>query len=347
MFFKFLYRLFGLSLTLTIAGCGLKLGEKAPEQSPVSYSGKGYSCVSQIPQHIQKYMNDELSDTEINEFMHCLQNAFSSFAQYTRGREQSNYGADEIRNFLQKSFIRDRTISDELLHEFMVIKQALVGGDDEHIARTELFEAIEFLDDLRSEAIRLRPHIKILNPRLVAEQDPHDLGKRLAVANEALKQSIQVVASHLQKSKKVYPLANLESFLTEFREFVRWEEHFKSARPVTNWIALVKAFKSIAVSPTEPDVIHEGDWVPLLESMSNWYLAYLQYRVGVQDQPVLYGGGLQNLIFLANQVSRLTRDAVNRQPSSIITFEQLDQLMIAMHNIGWIPEKIRTTSLDQ
>ncbi len=347
MFFKFMYRAFGLSLTLTIAGCGVKLGEKAPEQSPVSYSGKSYSCVSQIPQNIQKYVNDELNDGEINEFMRCLQNAFSSFAQYTRGREESNYGADEIRNFLQKSFIKDRTISDELLHEFMVIKQALVGGDNENVARTELFEAIQFIDDLRAEAIRLRPHIKILNPRLVAQQDAKDLGKRLTAANSALKESIQVIASHLQKSKKVYPLANLEAFVTEFRDFVNWEEHFKSARPVPKWIALIKAFKSITVSPQEPEVIHEADWVPLMESMSNWYLAYLQYRVGVENEPVLYGTGLQNLRFLANQVSRLLRDAVeNHQPSAVITFEQMNQLVIAMHDLGWIPEKMRTSSLD-
>jgi hypothetical protein len=70
-----------------LTGCGIKTGEKAPEQSPVTYSGKNYSCVSEIPQHIQKYMNDELNDQEITGFVRCLQNAFSSFAQYTRGRE--------------------------------------------------------------------------------------------------------------------------------------------------------------------------------------------------------------------------------------------------------------------
>jgi hypothetical protein len=248
---------------------------------------------------------------------------------------------------LQKSFIRDRVISDELLHEFMVIKQALVGGDTNRIARSELFEAIEFLEDLRVEAIRLRPHIKILNPRLVGQQDTRGLGQKLNKANEVLKVSIQAVAAHLQKSKKMYPLANLEAFLTEFREFVHWEDHFKDARPVPKWIALLRAFKEIAVSPVDPDVIHEGDWVPLLQAMSNWYLAYLQFQVGVRGKPVLSDGGLQNFIFLGHQLFALSRNAVDSQnPSPVISFEQLNRLTIALHDIGWIPENIRPSSVD-
>src|SRR5665213_3583791 len=68
-----------------ILGCGLHVGEKAPQPAAIAYSGKSYSCVAEIPQHIEKYVKDELNDQEISEFMRCLQNAFTSFAQYTRG----------------------------------------------------------------------------------------------------------------------------------------------------------------------------------------------------------------------------------------------------------------------
>lgn len=334
---------------LVLCGCGLKIGEKAPEEPPVSYSGKNYTCVSQIPQHIQKYLNDELNDTQITDFVRCLQNAFSSFAQYTRGRETSNYRADEIRNFLQKSFIRDRTISDELLHEFMVIKQTLVGGDESRIQRSELFDAVGFLEDLRVEAIRLRPHIRVLNPRLAEKEDSLDLGQRLAEANAALKLSIQSVAKHLEKSKKDYSLANLESFLTEFREFVHWEDQFPEAKPVPKWIALLRAFKEATVSPSEPDIIRESDWVPLLQSTSNWYLAYLQYQIGIKKRPVLYGAGLQNAVYLANYAIMLIRDAVKSQggPTPTLTFTQISHVLNAMRNVGWIPENIRPESMDQ
>lgn len=337
----------GCSLVLLLAGCGIRLGEKVPEPASVAYSGKNYSCLAQIPQHLELYISDQLGEPEITDFIRCIQKSFTSFAQLTRGRDQSSYAPDEIRRFLENYFLKDRKISDELLHEFMVIKQALVGGDNELIARTELFDAIELLEEIRLEAIRLKPHLKYLNTKLIAKQDPRDLGQHLGEANTALKQSIQVFANRLQKSKKVYPLANLESFLTEFRIFARWEDHFKQAHPVKDWVVLLKAFKEVTVSPVEGDLIHEGDWVPLLQAMSGWYLAYLQYKVGIKGQPVLYGVGLQNTLYLADEVFDLTRTAVKRQPNKTITFAEMTQLSQAMHDIGWIPKGIRVTSLDQ
>jgi len=342
-----------LSGAIALSGCGLKLNEKASQPSAISYSGKDYSCVSQIPQHIEQYVNDQMTDEQITDFTGCLKNAFQSFANYTRGREESTYSADEIRNFLERSFIKDRTISDQLLHEFMVIKQALVGGDSVRIARSELFDAIDFIDDIRAEAIRMRPYIRYLNPRLIREDAAKTnsdnwkyIDSHLMEANAALNQSIGTIAARLEKSKKEYPLDNLEAFLTEFRAFVHWEEHFPDARPVPQWKALLRSFKEITVSPQKPDVIRVGDWKPLLQSVSEWYLTYLEYDIGVKGKRVMEDQGLQNTINLVNEMLHLTRTAIWKQPKEI-TFDQLSRLTVALHDLGWIPDYIRTTSIDQ
>ena len=336
-----------VAATLLVCGCGVKLGEAAPEEKSVAYSGKGYGCLSQIPQHMEKYINDEMDEKEINDFIRCMQRAFTSFAQLTHGRDQATYAPEEIRRFLQSYFLKDRKISDGLLHEFMVIKQSLVGGDEGRIARTELMDAVEILEDLRVEAIRLKPHIKFLTPKLVVQQDPRDLGVHLSAANEALKHSIQVFSNRLQKSKKVYPLANLGNFLTEFRDFVRWEDHFKNSHKVSDWITLLKAFKEVTVSPVDPDVIRESEWVPLLQAMSGWYLSYLQYRTGIRNQPILYGVGLRNTVYLGDEVFDLMRTALRRRPGMSVSFEEINRLFSALHGIGWLPKNLRPSSLDQ
>src|SRR6185312_12971814 len=103
---------FILAASLLLSGCGIHLGEKAPVPTPVSYSGRGYACIGQIADKLEKYVSDELSDEEITSFARCLQRSFATFAQLTRGRDTSVYAPDEIRSFLESYFLKDK-ISDD------------------------------------------------------------------------------------------------------------------------------------------------------------------------------------------------------------------------------------------
>ena len=334
--------LFGSVMLLS---CGLKTGEKAPQQKPPSYSGAGYNCVGEIPQALDKYVSNLLSENEINEFVRCLQKSFSSFAELTRGRDESSYSPDEIRLFLQTYFIKGRVMSDELTRQFMVIKRVLIGGEADRISRVELYLAIELLEDLRKEAIRLKPHLPVLNPQLVLQQDPHGIGHKLAQANVALKQSIQVFSARLQQVKNPYAYSDLESFLREFRVFIDWSRQFPQGYDVGQWVEFLKIFKELTVSPANKESIAVGDWTPLLESMARWYLAFLQYQIGVKDQPLLLGVGFQNVLYLAQELFDLIENSLQRQPTKAIQFSQTDRLALALQGVRWLPAKVRGESV--
>lgn len=343
------FRLLALLPITFVLGCGIHLGEKAAQPPAISYSGRGYACIGQIAENMRKYISDEMSEEQITDFARCVQNSLTTFAQLTRGKDSSVYTPDEIRKFLEVYFLKDRHISDKLLGEFMVIKRVLFGGRTDQISRQELFEAIEVIEQIRVEAIRLKPHIKYLNPRLVAEQkNTEELGQRLADAKEALRRSITEFSDRLRKSKSEYPLADLQSFMTEFRDFVRWEDHFPDARPVDQWIDLLHSFKDVTVKtsdPTKPDVIRQDEWAPLLNAMVGWYLDYLEFKVGVLNKGILRDGGLRNTVILANETADLLKTAIQRQEGMTITFDQLDRLFVALHNLEWIPQRIRPSSL--
>jgi hypothetical protein len=336
-------------------GCGLKVGESSPTQTGPSFSGKGYSCVGQIPQHFENYVADELNDQQISDFMHCLQRAFTTFSQLTRGKEADSYTPQEIRRFLQTYFFKERPITQQLAHEFMVLKQVMIGGDTERITRAELTEFIAMLEDVRQELIRLRPHLKFLNPRLIVNQDPAILGARLAGANDALKASIRVVADRLERGKRDYPLENMESLVREFRAFVRWDDVIHTAHPAKYWVDFLRVFKKSTVSQLDPDIIHTAEWSPMLQSLARWYLAYIQYQSGVKNQPVLYGSGLQNTMHLAEEVFTLTEDAVRKQKClakgaecvPTLSMVQISSLVAAAQNLKWVPSNVRAQSVDR
>ncbi len=333
--------------TVVQLGCGLSTGETSPDMARPAFSGKGYSCVGQIPRHLERYVWDELNDSQITEFVQCLQKAFTTFVQLTRGKDKEAYAPEEIRRFLQAYFLRERPITDELMNEFMVIKQVLVGGEVDIITRPEITELIEFLEDVRREAIRIRPYIKYLNPKLILNQDPSEIGARLQEANEILRQAIRVLTLRLQGGQKDYSFAHLATLMTEFRGFVRWDEHFKNTIPVAAWIEFFKTFKATTVNPQNVEMMRMNEWAPFLQTFVRWYLAYIQYRVGVAEQPVLRGVGLQNTLHLGHTLFDLAEEAVHRQPNKVLTIAQVNSLVASAQKLGWLPARVRAQSVEK
>ncbi len=332
-------------LTLTSVSCGLHTGEESPQAPPPSYSGNGFSCVGQIPKHLEDYVFDRLAGEEVTDFVKCLQKAFTAFAQFTRGRDEKTYAPEEIRRFLQTYFIKDKMISDELLHELMVIKRTFIGGTVDRISREELYVAIEVLEDIRKEALRLKPHLKSLNPQLARQQEAHLVGQNLREASAAVNESIEVISRRFQANRQDYPLANFEAFIREFRKFTGWNEHFPNAIPPAAWAEFLRVFKELTVSPEASDVIRARDWMPMLQMLARSYMAYLEYEVGVRTQPKLSGVGLQNTLHLAAEVFALVESAISRQENLTISPEQLTAAIKALKGIRWMPERWRLESM--
>lgn len=330
-----------------LLSCGLKTGESAPQPKAPSYSGAGYNCVGEIPQTIGKYVSDELDENQITEFVRCLQKSFTSFAELTRGRDSASYAPEEIRKFLQDYFIKSHTMSDELMRQFMVVKRVLIGGEEARISRHELHLAVEVLEEIRREAIRLKPHLRVLNPKLAVLNDPRGLGQKLSEANEALKGTIQIFSKRLQTTQNPYRFSDMEKFLTEFRAFIDWEKEYPDALVSKRWIDVLRIFKEVTISPASPDAILVSEWTPLLESMARWYLAYLQYQVGIKGQPLLHGIGFQNILYIAQEVFDLFEQSVLRQPAKLVSFDQLDRLVEAIDGVKWMPLGIRAISAKQ
>lgn len=347
MFSKWMRSGFAGIFTFVQLGCGLSTGEKAPELAPPAFSGRGYSCIGQIPRHLERYVMDDLNDAQISEFIQCLQKAFTTFVQLTRGKDRESYAPEEIRRFLQTYFLREKPITDKLMLEFMVVKQVLVGGELDVLTRPEITSLIEFLEDVRREAIRIRPFIKYLNPKLIVNQDANEIGQRLQEANEVLRQSIRVMTLRFQGGQKDYSFDNLETLMTEFRSFVRWDEQIKDPKPVAAWIEFFKTFKSATVSPNGVEIIRVSEWAPFLQTFARWYLAFIQYRVGVAEQPVLRGVGLQNTLHLGHTVFDLVEDAIHRQPAKNLSIAQIQAMVASAQKLGWLPSKIRGESVER
>lgn len=336
-----------LSTLMLTAACGLNVGEKAPPGREMTVPSSQFACVGEIAKKTELYIHAEMSEEEINSFVGCLQNSFRSFSLRMSGaKERESFTPEEIRDFIQKLLPQDSLkITDELLYQFMLIKQNLVGGALNQITRSDLEAAIQILGQIRDEAVRMRPYIPILNPRLVAKEDRPSLGGKIADAEAAALETGQVFGKILSRSQKPYSFRDFEQFLSEFRKFSRWEEHFPNGHAPKEWVDLVAAFKAVAVSVGDKE-ISGSDWTPLFQYGVQWYLNYIKFEVGIRNQPTLMEGvGLQNLIGWGDSILELLTHAVIRQPNQMIPFNSTDHLIAALDGVGWLPKKIRASSL--
>lgn len=344
MFFK---GLVAIALIVGLTGCGLKIGEKPASEDPVGFSGNGLGCIGNIPQKLRSYVNDEMSVEQINVFVRCLQNSFTTFARYTRGTDRSTYTPGELRSFFEGYFLGKRKISDSLLFEFMVIKQFLVGGTVTGVTRAELVGAIRFLDDIRVEMIRIKPHLRMLNPDLAVKQDVNGFGPRLAEAYEAMRTTTLTLARRLASSGNSYRLSHYSVFTREIRKFLRWEEAFQDTHSAEEWTELLRACKVVVVGGDKPDEIEPSEFQPLFQSLTRGYLTFLQFQIGVNGQVVTRGVGLQNLIYLGEQILLFVEESVHRHPSKTLGFAAIERLVATTSAMGWLPKGWRAESVQQ
>lgn len=317
-------------LSLGLSGCDLNLNAKSPESS---LRISGMTCLSQIGAKVSDYIDDKLSEGEIVEFFGCMQKSFIMFETYVRGSNQGEYTPEEIRAFLEKRFLKDQKISDQLLKEFMIIKNTLVGGGVDVIQRQDLRVAVSILDTLKNEALRLKPYLRLLNVRLVDKEPRENLAERLSVAHKKLHESIEVIVELLAKAQQPYSIQNFENVITELRQFVRWDHHFRGSRPIALWMNFFRNFKSVAVSPT--DRIKATEWAPLLTASANWYMLFIEVKSLLSFTNIWEASHLAQLNTTVSKGLRWLKDAIARQPGKVIEFARLSELYGSVEKMGW------------
>lgn len=342
--------------SMILLSCGLEIGEKPIPDAAISVGDTGFSCMGDVAKTTKRYIDGSLSDKDVDEFGNCLKYSLQSFVKYTdvqneNGKKLGRYSSGQLRAYVQKHFLKGRTLSADLMNEIMAVKQLVVGGSTESLTKTEINKLIEVIDVLEKEAIRLQPYIPIYNTTV---------GKRLMErgvtmpnldeAISALHTSAARIGSYLEAGERPYAYKNLEGLIHSFRDFVDWGAHFKSVEPPTTWVELVKTFESLVIGPGHIDLERkagiEGDkWKEILVSASNWYALLLKYTYQVEPYPKTQGPGLENFIRLVHSGVDLTREAVDAQGTGVIDYDRLGRLADIADELEMLPYGLSADSI--
>lgn len=336
-------------IALSLSSCGLKVGEKPADVKPIRVGRVGFGCMGNISQTVRSYVLAEMNATQVTYFFDCMKFSFVSFGNYMKleQKDRNIYAATEIRDFLQRYFIRDRVITNELLHEFMNLKKVMVGGNVDRVTKAELMRGVEVLEELKEEALKLNKYMPILNSFVGVKNKTDGVPLPSTMeAIKALKDAAERVGEIMATSHQSYSLESLERFLTAFRQFVQWDEQFLSAKSPRKWINFFKVFKALAVRPPK-DVIEPQEWPRLMSASAGWYAVYLRYLFELEGRSVFYGKGLSELKGLFNDAILMVSKSVESQPRKVIDFDQLDKLFDVLGELEILPGNLKPQTLKQ
>src|SRR5688572_28119619 len=116
------------------SGCALRIGEPPTPKAVNSIK----PCLSGYPGVLDKYFKGTLEEATLDGFFECLSDAVRKFYQFFKGRNEGRYLKGELKDFLERYFLKTELIPIPFLDAAMGLKRALIGGRDDELSEDEI-----------------------------------------------------------------------------------------------------------------------------------------------------------------------------------------------------------------
>jgi hypothetical protein len=321
---------FLMSVILVAVGCGLKIGEKAPQSEIAEV--KSVQCFKKSLTDFKVFFAGDASDDQIATSMDCLGHVFVAFKVNVRGQDKKSFTAKEIATFVEKNFLQDTKthFSDDFLAQLMLFKVALFGGDDQRILKSEIDLIVEFMARFKPELVKLNPHMKILNMKWAEslKLNSHiDKENQFLAAQVQFESFMQKLASEFSAGKRAYSLDHLLSFAVEIVRLAEAKtdsiDTIEKARP------FIKKFKSSFIGGDNS--LKGTEWEGFGSIVSVGYFQVLRQKYFLKDiEPNQFDEKWLAYEKIASDVSLLIANLLNIKPThAILNTEIIDLLKIS------------------
>jgi hypothetical protein len=342
---------FALSATLLISACrweplkNLRTGDQSPPPGSLQLNLGKFSCMSEVGKKVDAYLGGEMSELDIRTFMGCIRGALAKFTSIEKGETQGSYTPDELTRFLNRYYLRDEVLTPAFATEIMKVKVLILGGDEYKITEQEIAGLSNLVTFFENEAVANLQYIPIYTASKSLDTS------KLTTA-DFVNMSTQLQESALQLAKKLstqnvgYELNSLNSFLTELRKFLRWDEYRPESQTPEQTVKIVAAYKAVVTGKND-SVIHPNEWAPLSDSVSSLFSIYVNYKLQLKDKSISSGQGLDALVNAVSSATSLFGRIIDRNSTKAVTFAASDDLIDAFVQTNIMPGNLRASSIKQ
>ena len=332
------------TLTVAVSACGLSTQDKSAAGDPLSVDNQASACMSDSLDSIEAYFKGEAQAGEIERAFECVDTALETFTNFTRGtRERNSYSTQELRSFLERYFLGDIRLSDSFLNEAMLIKQFLLGGEATQITRLELDRARRIMGVLKTEAVRMRPYVRLLNrslPDQGASWDPSRIEQGLSDFSYTMDQ----LGALFAQAREPYKLDSFGKLLTEFQKLYRGRSNWTGPQWFAKQMPLLTAAKALFIRPGG-DRIAPDEWRSIFSITGRLYGLFLRFQYLISGRDLLRGEGLAQIEISINEVADVLEGAIDAKGTGVIDYGILDDFIDAVYASGAFETTIRSSTV--
>lgn len=146
---------------LAVTSCTEFLKGKPKKEEIIEVKQESMSCLKNVSLDVSRFMRSESTGAEIDRTFTCIDETLEQFQTRVEGRAEADaFTADELFQIFER-FVKDAHISREAAQDLLVLKAALLGGEDRKITKAELGALREYLLLLKDEAKNLLPYAQL------------------------------------------------------------------------------------------------------------------------------------------------------------------------------------------
>lgn len=333
-----LLRILSLSLlALNLASCSLTTQDPEAPSTEISLKSLDTAgCLSNASQVLNNFFTGKSSPQELGGFWDCAANALKSFTDNTRGENSAGYSGNELARFLERYFLKNKTLSPAFMSQGLKLKRAILGGSDSTVTRVELASTITLIHVLKTETMRIQPYLPISK-----DNTRYESLEALEVALKTLISATDNIGAVLAQNTSAYSFADLDNLLVEFKAFL--DQGQSDSRP-TNWIQTARDYmevlkwgKSVLITPNETEIA-ASDWKKVFEVVPRYLSLFMRADLITRDfQEGMTFKSLTQMHKIVDQAQKLLARAIENHPDHVITFDEFDHLLYALNERKLLP----------
>lgn len=312
------------------------------KKEKLSFGKTGGKCLTDFGNTIDKYVNNELRDLEVNLFWDCVYDSLDMFGTFINGNISDYYTAAELQRFLNTFFMNEgASINDELMSELMMLKRIFIGGSKDNLTKLELEKSKGMIEMLRRFTIQANPYIGLYTfsggvEALKQKYSSEDLEKAIQV--------VQGIASEfgdkLNKNKISYKFSDFKKLLELLNEEVS-PKALENA-DIIDFVPVSAAIKTIFVGP-DIERIGGNEWRDFFVVVGELYEIGLRGFYYLDENDWSRGESFSQIDQVVKQGFNLLEKGLEVNDDDI-TYEKLNELISRATTLVEIPFGISTES---
>jgi hypothetical protein len=313
-----------LCIVLILSSCGLKVGEKAKDDSTVEITS--VACLDASTETLKRVFKAEARDAEVAPALDCLSTTIQTFTTNIKGAHRDYFTTQELVYFLNKNIITQGTkIPDSLAHEIMKIKVSILGGNTDQFTKAELNQLRRIIEQVTPDAVQLNKHMAIIVEKWNYSQlSKVEKEKKFNEAHLALSVFTDKLFSLFSKSPTEY---DINSGIDLIRQFLIYsdanQEHIDD---IETYRPIAVAVKKNLIGDNTP-VIKTQDWPIVSRALSSTLFLIQRNTYFMKESSPDYEFSTNNKVsrygLLAQDIAADVYEVLNMQVDRIVTHEQI------------------------